>query len=421
MGKDTDIWDVIVIGGGPAGMMSAGVAASRGLKVLLLEKNPTLGKKLRITGGGRCNITNATYDNRLLLSKYEKAEKFLFSAFSQHSVKETIEFFKEHNLDTKVEAENRIFPISEKAEDVALVMEKYLRDNNVNVMTNITVKGLVSQDGSIIHCIQTNQGDFYAKSYILATGGTSRPETGSTGDGYAWLKIIGHNIINPIPSLVPITVKEKWVKDLAGLTIQDTNISLYQDNLLISKSIGKILFTHDGLSGPGILNLSSTIGESLVHGPVSIKINLSPLLSEEELTNSLREACINNANKKIKNILSEFIPHSLIPIILEIVNIDSERQCNTITRQERHLLIINIRGLKLNVDKLLGPDKAIVASGGVDLTEVDFRTMQSKLYNNLYLIGDILNVNRPSGGYSLQLCWTTGYVAGTNCLKQSPI
>jgi predicted Rossmann fold flavoprotein len=411
-----DTWDLIVIGGGPAGMMSAGTAAARGLKVLLLEKNPTLGKKLRITGGGRCNLTNATFDNHALLAKFTGADKFLFSAFAQYSVVDTLSFFNNLGLNTKVEAENRVFPTSEKAEDVALTMEKFLRNYSVNVITNISVKSLVSKDKNIV-CVQTNAGDFFGKSFILATGGTSRPETGSTGDGYLWLKKIGHRVIDNIPSLVPITVKETWVKDLAGLSIQDTNISIYQDDLLVTKSVGKVLFTHNGLSGPGILNLSNTIGEALVHGKVFLKINLSPLYSEEELLHILKEACINSANKKIKNVLGEIIPSSLVPIVLKISNIDTERQCNTITRQERHLLIINIRGLKLEVGKLLGSDKAIVSSGGVDLTEVDFRTMQSKLFKNLYLIGDILNVNRPSGGYSLQLCWTTGFVAGNSCPK----
>ncbi len=414
--QDTDTWDVIVIGGGPAGMMSAGTAASRGLRVLLLEKNPTLGKKLRITGGGRCNITNATFDDRTLLAKYGEAEKFLFSAFSKHSVKDTLNFFNQLGLSTKIEAENRVFPASEKAEDVAKVMEKYLIKNKVVVKTGILVKSIETAKDQVT-CLKTSAGDFYAESYILATGGTSRPETGSTGDGYTWLSNIGHHVIFPKPSLVPVLVAETWVKDLAGLSLEDTNIALYEDDSLISKHLGKVLFTHNGLSGPGILNLSTIIGDALPHGKVTVKINTSPTLSEEELTNSLRDTCITSANKKIKNILSDFIPTALVTVILNQTQIDSERKCNTITRQERHQLVLVMRGLPLTITDLLGPEKAIVASGGVDLPEIDFKSMSSKLFSNLYIIGDMLNINRPSGGYSLQLCWTTGFVAGNSCPK----
>lgn len=409
-----DIWDVVVIGGGPAGMMSAGKAAARGLRVLLLEKNHTLGKKLRITGGGRCNITNATFDTRALLSHYESASKFLFSTFAEYSVSNTLDFFHQHNLVTKTEAENRVFPISDKAEDVAKVMEKFLSENKVTVHTNVTVKNIHITDDQVDY-LETSAGKIFAKNFILATGGTSRPDTGSTGDGYKWLSTIGHKVITPIPSLVPITLKDTWVSDVAGLSIQNATIAIYQNNSLIKKTTGKILFTHNGLSGPGILNISTTIGDALQDDPVILKINIAPEHSEEEIISILRDSCITHANKKIKNILTEIIPASLIPIVLKLAKIDSDRQCNTITRTERHLLTTTIRGLSVEVGGLLGPEKAVVASGGVELTEIDFRTMKSKLFNNLHIIGDMLNIVRPSGGYSLQLCWTTGYVAGKHC------
>lgn len=407
-------WDVVVIGGGPAGMMSAGTAAARGLKVLLLEKNSLLGKKLRITGGGRCNLTNANFDTRSLLKRYGAAEQFLFSAFSQHDVKDTLNFFHQLNLTTKTEAENRVFPTSEKAEDVAKVMEKFLHKNNVTIQNNVIVKDF-HFDKKHIAYLETSQGKIVAKNYILATGGTSRPDTGSTGDGYRWLKNIGHKIIIPTPSLVPITTKDTWISSLAGVSIQNAVISIYQSKTLIKKTTGKILFTHNGLSGPGILNISSIIGEALQQDDVSLKINTAPEKSEEEIISILRDSCIAHANKKIKNVLGEIVPTSLASIILRLTKIDEDRKCNSITRTERHLLTTIIRGLPVEVSNLLGPDKAIIASGGVELSEIDFRTMKSRLFENLQIIGDMLNISRPSGGYSLQLCWTTGYVAGTHC------
>lgn len=407
-------YDVIVIGGGAAGMMSAGVAAEKGKKVLLLEKNPNLGKKLRITGGGRCNILNATFDTRTLLARYGTAEKFLFSAFAKYNVEETLDFFHKQGLNTKTEAENRVFPESERAEDVARTFEKFLKEHKVTTKTGVTVKKILTENGRVTG-IRTSEGILTANSYILATGGTSRPDTGSTGDGYTWLREIGHSVTTPTPSLVPIEVKDAWVRDIAGISIEDTQISLYQNNELFLKTTGKILFTHDGLSGPGILNISQQIGDTLLHGPVEVRINTLPVHNEEAILEFLRALHTDHANKKIKNILSDLVTGGLVGPILAQAGILPDRLVNTITRQERHLLIGAIRGLTLQVRRLLGPEKAIIASGGVALTEIDFKTMRSTIHPNLFIVGDLLDINRPSGGYSLQLCWTTGYLAGSNC------
>ena len=410
----SETFDVIVIGGGAAGMMSAGIAAKRGKKVLLLEKNPGLGKKLRISGGGRCNITNHTLETRSLLKKYGAAEQFLFSTFDSFDVAATLDFFHELELSTKVEAENRVFPTSQRAEDVVLALEKFLKQTKVTVKTSITVKKILIEDG-VVTGVRTSEGIFTADSYILATGGISRPDTGSTGDGYSWLSDIGHQVTTPTPSLVPIEVTEKWVADVAGVSIPDTHISLYQNNLLFRKAIGKVLFTHTGLSGPGILNMSQDIGDSLAHGAVEVKLNTLPGQNEEAILEFLRELHTKHANKMIKNILADLVPSGLVLPILNQATIEPDRLVNTITRQERHVLISSIRGLTLHVRRLLGPEKAIIASGGVALKEIDFKTMGSRLFSNLFIIGDLLDINRPSGGYSLQLCWTTGYVAGSNC------
>ncbi|HMO78104.1 MAG TPA: NAD(P)/FAD-dependent oxidoreductase [Candidatus Paceibacterota bacterium] len=407
------IWDVIVIGGGASGMMAAVTAASLGRKVLILEKNPTLGKKLRITGGGRCNITNATFVNRQLLARYGEASKFLFSTFAQHSVNDSLNFFHQHNLPTKEEAERRIFPLSEKAEDVALLFESLLQKYQVKVLTDITVSDLIQNTGQIVS-VQTNQGIFKGDNFIIATGGTSRPDTGSTGDGYSWLQKLGHTVIYPTPSLVPIVLKDTWVNSVSGLSLNDCPINLYQDQKLFLKTKGKVLFTHQGLSGPSILNISSIIGDGLQHGIVTLKLNLTAQLKEEELNQNLAKLLIENPNKLVKNILSNFIPAALALPVLDVCNLNVNTKANQVTRKDRHALISTVRGLPVEVSRLLGPEKAIIASGGLSLNEVDFKTMASKLYPNLFIIGDLLNINRPSGGYSLQLCWTTGYVAGVS-------
>lgn len=407
------IYDVVIIGGGAAGLMSAAIASGNGESVLLLEKNDILGKKLRITGGGRCNITNDTKDLHTLLSRYGEAEPFLYSAFSRYGVVETLNYFHKLNLETMVEAENRVFPKSEKAEDVAESLIKEINKNKVTIKTGVTVKKFLTE-GTTITGIRTSEGIYSAKRYILATGGTSRPETGSTGDGYTWLRELGYNIITPTPSLVPIEVKDNFISTLAGLSLLDTNIGLYQNGVPFSKTKGKVLFTHHGLSGPGILNQSQLIGEALNQDPVEVRLNLVPNLSEEELQSFFKDLPLSSPNKQIKNSLSILMPERLVEPVLRATNIDGNRKANSITRSERHTLTLIIRAFPLQVKKLLGTDKAIIASGGLDLNEVDFKTMKTKKHNNLQVVGDLLNINRPSGGYSLQLCWTTGYIAGIN-------
>jgi predicted Rossmann fold flavoprotein len=406
------IWDVIVIGGGASGMMSAGVAGSLGKKVLILEKNETLGKKLLITGGGRCNVTNAENDLRVLLSKFKDSDKFLFSAFTQFSNKDTLEFFNSRGMETKIEALGRVFPITNKAQTVWDVLLNYLKENKVTISSNSEVSKINTEDGKVVSVTLKNKKEIKAKSFILATGGMSRPETGSTGDGFKWLKDIGHNVVEPIASLVPIKTKTEWVTKLQGISVEDVKITLLQNNEKQSIKRGKILFTHFGLSGPTILNTSSEIAELLKYGEVFLSLDLLPAFDHGQLNQKLQDVIAENSNKKYKNILDNLLPSSIANVVVEISKIDPDKKSNSVTREERLSLIELIKNLKVEVDCLLGEDKAIVTSGGVVLEEVDFKTMASKLFPNLYLIGDILNIDRPSGGYSLQLCWTTGYVAG---------
>ncbi len=411
--EDT-IWDVVVIGGGASGMMSAGVAGSLGKKVLLLEKNESLGKKLLITGGGRCNVTNAEEDMRILLSKFKDAEQFLYSAFSQFDNKSTIEFFNSRGMETKVEALSRVFPISNSAKSVWDILLNYLKENKVTISSNSEVSKINTENGKVVSVTMKNKQIIKAMSFVLATGGMSRPETGSTGDGFNWLKDIGHKVVEPSASLVPIQTKTEWVERLQGVSIEDVKITLLQNNEKQSVKRGKVLFTHFGLSGPTILNASSEVAELLKYGEVFLSLDLLPNLDHGQLNQKLQDVISENSNKKYKNILDNLLPSAVANVVVEISKIDPDKISNSVTREERLSLIELIKNLKIEVEGLLGEDKAIVTSGGVVLEEVDFKTMSSKLFPNLYLIGDILNIDRPSGGYSLQLCWTTGFVAGSN-------
>lgn len=409
-----EIYDVAVIGGGPAGMMSAGRSAELGNKVILIEKNSSLGVKLLITGGGRSNVTNAEYDIRTFLKKYKDSDKFLFSAFSQSSVKDSIDFFNKKGMPTKVEAEKRVFPVSDSSKSVWDVLVNYMKSGNVTIKTDSPVVGFETEDKNITGIKLKNKEIIKAKKIIIATGGTSRPETGSTGEGFAWLKELGHNVIPSNEALVPISLKGSWFKKLSGVTLKDIKLTSYQNKQKQEVHKGKLLFTHFGISGPTVLNMSKDIGELLKYGEVEIKLDLLPHLDHGMMNNKLQELFKIDDKKKIKNSLDSMIPSSLVSIILEISKIDSEKTNNAVTREERLRLIDAIKGIPMEVHSLLGSDKAVVSSGGVDLTEVDFKTMKSKIINNLYLVGDVLNIDRPSGGYSLQLCWTTGWVAGSN-------
>ncbi len=406
------MYDVAVIGGGPAGMMAAVQAAEIGARVILLEKNEKLGKKLLITGGGRCNVTNAEFDNRTLLGKFKDNAKFLFSPFSQFSVKEALDFFHLRKMMTKTEAEKRVFPITDKAESVWQTLVDALKKTKVMVQVNAAVNGFEIADKKITGVRLVSGEVIKARSYILATGGKSRPETGSTGDGFVWLKAIGHTVIEPDPALVPVKIKEEWVRQLSGLSLPTAKLTIFQNKVKQGSAKGKMLFTHFGLSGPLVLNMSKDIGELLKYGEVMVSLDVVAELDPGALDKKLQELFKDVQNKKFKNSLSGFLPPSLVPTIVTLSGIDPEKFVNKVSREERLALGKLLKDLQMTPTGLLGTEKAIVTSGGVSLEEVDFKTMQSKLYSNLYLVGDILNIDRPSGGYSLQLCWTTGYVAG---------
>ncbi len=437
------IWDVAVVGGGPAGMMAAGRAAELGAKVILLEKNPNLGKKLLISGGGRCNVLNATFDNRKLLERYGVGGKFLFSTFSQHNATDSLNFFNSRGMATKVEAEDRVFPASDSSRSVLEVLVNYLKQGNVTVMMGAEVAEITA-DVAKIHAVASNKsnadaqnfiqsiklknGDkICAKSFIIATGGKACPETGSTGEGFIWLKKLGHNIIKPDSSLVPIIIKEPWIKELQGVSMPEVKISILQENSdaklkKVETKKGKILFTHFGVSGPTILNMSKKVSELLSYGDVTLSLDIAPRHDFATLNEMLQKLFKKEAAKMIKNVLvamapATVVPAAFVPIILKMANIDPDKTAHDITREERIRLMKTLKDIPMRVGGLLGIENSIVSSGGVDLVEVDFKTMRSRLFKNLYVVGDMLNIDRPSGGYSLQLCWTTGFVAGTHSIE----
>jgi predicted Rossmann fold flavoprotein len=385
-------FDVIVIGGGPAGMMAAGRAAERGKKVLLLEKNKTLGKKLLTTGGGRCNVTNNTLDTRVLLPRYTDAEPFLYSAFSQWDVKSTLDFFNTRGMQTKVENEGRVFPVSNSAQSVLDVLLKYIE--KVTVKTNTTVEGID------VNGVKVKGKYIKAKSYIIATG--------CAGECYPWLKALGHSIKEPIPSLVPLKTTDAWPKLLQGLTFPDVKLTLYQSGLKEYSKKGKILFTHFGITGPTVLNMSGDATEYLRFGDVHIGVDFFPDLDHGAINKKLQDLFTENSNKFIINCLTEIIPKKLAEQIVK-----ENKRVHSITREERMELISKLKDSRIKITGNV-EDRAIVSAGGVALTEVNWKTMQSKIVPNIYLTGDVLDINRPSGGYSLQSCWTTGFVAGNS-------
>lgn len=404
-------YDVLIIGGGAAGMMAATVAAEAGKRVIILEKNGSLGKKLNISGGGRCNITNAEYDTRTLLTHYGRSAKYLHSPFAQFGVTETFEFFETRGLPLKVEVRRRAFPVSQKASDVTGVFIKALKRGQVETVFDCGVTSLNRKDNHI-RSVSTNQGEFTATSYVLATGGRSRPETGSTGAGFGWLKALGHTVRQPSPGIVPLATREKWVEHLGGKTV-DGRVTFFLEGQRQFKTEGRILFTHFGISGPTILNSSARVGELLESGGVTAEIDLFPKVDTGTLDKQLVALMELHKNKVMKTVLREWLPGGVwqVPVMLS-PNLDVEVKVHSFAREDRKRLVGLVKAVPLTISHLMGFDRAVVADGGVDLREIDMKTMRSKLIDNLFLVGDLLDINRPSGGYSLQLCWTTGFVAG---------
>lgn len=414
------IFDVAVIGGGPSGMMAAIRASESGAKVALLEKNIVLGRKLLLTGKGRSNITRAEFNPKELAKKYGREGDFLLYPLSVFGVKETLKFFEEHGLKTKIERGKRIFPQSDKARDVLNVLIQSLKKNNVLILTKAEVGEIFIRGTKITKLFLKDGREITAKNYILCTGGKSYPQTGSTGDGYKWLQKLGHTIIKPRPALVPINIKEAWPKEAQGLSLKNVELFVFQNSKKVESRFGELLFTHFGISGPIVLDLSGKIGELLEKGGVSLFLDLKPALSFEKLDKRLQSDFAKQSNKMFKNSLADLLPSKLIPVIVKLSGINQIKKVNEITKKERNKLVKLLKNLEMTVNSLLGFETAIITLGGVSLKEIDAKTMKSKLIDNLFFAGEIINLHGPTGGYNLQLCWSTGHLAGQSSANSLP-
>lgn len=404
-------YDVAVIGGGPAGMIAAGRAGELGSRVVLIEKNKDLGIKLLMTGKGRCNITNKGDELKEIINRFGKNGKFLFSSFPKFGVDKTINFFESKGLKTKIERGGRVFPVSDKSRDVLDVLIKYLKKSHVDVRTNSEVRKIIKKQNRIEKIMLVNGGEIIADNFIICTGGKSHPITGSTGDGYRWAEKIGHTIVKLSPSLVPVIVKERYVKELEGLSLKNVDISIYKDEKKTNSRFGEAIFTANGMSGPIVLDMSKEIGKEL-SGKIRMQIDFKPALDFVKLDKRIQRDFQKSPKKLFKNSLNELLPKKLIPVIIRLSKIDTDKKVNSITKEERRKLLHLLKGFSLEIKGLEGFKKAIITSGGINLNEIDQKTMKSKLIDNLYFAGEILNLDGPTGGYNLQVCWTTGYIAG---------
>lgn len=405
------ISDVLVIGGGAAGMMAAHTAALYGKNVVLLERNERLGKKLLITGKGRCNITNQC-DVNTLIANVTSNGKFLYSAANHFTPQDTISYFEQANVPVKIERGNRVFPVSDKAFDVAKALENNLKTCGVTVIID-RVKKILIKDQQVIGVEGHSGKQYQALSVILATGGKSYPVTGSTGDGYQMAEQLGHMIVKPKPSLVPIVTKEDWCKKAQGLSLKNVTLTLtdLESGKILFEELGEMLFTHFGVSGPLVLSASAHI-KQVQPNRYRLSINLKPGLNEKQLDSRILRDFAQNANKDFGNSLGGLLPRKLIPLIIRFSEIPYEQKVNQITKEMRKKLCEVIKCLTLTIADFRPIEEAIITAGGIDVKQVDPKTMQSKLINGLYFAGEVLDLDAYTGGFNLQIAFSTGYAAG---------
>ncbi len=407
--------DVVVIGGGAAGLMAAGTAASRGMSVILVEKNRILGKKLLITGKGRCNITNACEDVETLLENVTVNHTFLYSAFYGFTNEDTIKFFNDMGVETKIERGNRVFPVSDKSQTVVNALTSFVKKNGVKIIHDSVTKILTDVDSSACGVKCEKSGKITAKSVILATGGASYTLTGSTGDGYKWAEDLGHKIVDITPSLVPVEVEEKWAYDLMGTSLKNIEITVVNEkNKKIYKDFGEFMFAHFGLTGPVILSASAHM-RPMEAGKYKIFLDLKPALDEKTLDARLVRDFQKFANRDFVNSLGELLPQGLIDTLVMLSGIDPRKKVNSITKEERKMLVNTIKGIEFNVTGFCPIEQAIITSGGVSVKDIDASTMESKKVKNLYFAGEIIDVDAYTGGFNLQIAFSTGRLAGLNC------
>ncbi len=403
---------VIIIGGGAAGMMAAGTASKKGYSVALIEKNKLLGKKLMITGKGRCNITNAAESVEDLLKNVITNSRFLYSALYSFDNFQTIDFFENSGVKTKVERGNRVFPVSDKSIDVVNALHKFLKDNNVEII-NDTVLNIETENNSVSGVTCKNRGFLRADSVILATGGISYPATGSTGDGFKWAENLGHTITPLTPSLVPITIDEEWILSVQGLSLKNVAITVKDSkNKTIYTDFGEMMFAHFGLTGPIILSASAHMKN--LNG-AKIYLDLKPALSEKQLDERILRDFSENMNKDFINALSKLLPKALIPAVVELSGINPHQKVNSISSNMRKNFVHLLKNIEFTVTGFAPIEQAIITSGGVSVKEINPSTMESKKVPGLFFAGEIIDVDALTGGFNLQIAFSTGHLAGLCC------
>ncbi len=400
---------VIVVGAGAAGCMAAITAAERGHNVILIEKNQKIGRKLLITGKGRCNVTNDC-DTDTLISSVTSNSRFLYSAFSSFSSADTMNFFESLGVRLKVERGHRVYPASDKSMDIIDALFRKIRELNIKLI-NDDVKSIIIENSTAVG-VKTESKEYNADSVIICCGGCSYPQTGSDGYGYTLAKQCGHTIVSPRPSLVPIVIKEKWCAQLQGLSLKNVSISVINDNRKeIYSDFGEMIFTHYGISGPIILSASAHMNFKRTKG-YTFSLDLKPALSEEQLDKRIQRDFEKYINKDIINALNDLLPKKIIPIIVELSGIDFHTKCHEITREQRRCLVNTIKNIKMTYESFRPIAEAIVTSGGVNVKEINPKNMSSKLTDNLYFAGEIMDVDAYTGGFNLQIAFSTGYLAG---------
>jgi len=409
---------VIVIGGGPAGMMAAGTAAATGSDVILIEKNRKLGRKLSITGKGRCNLTNACESVNDLIENVTKNPSFLYSAFYSFTNEDTMSFFEKLGVKLKIERGKRVFPESDSSKTIVDALEKFLRENKVSIIYD-TVDEICVQDNVVTGVRTQEKGIIQCDRVILATGGLSYQGTGSTGDGLWWSEDLGHTVVTPVPSLVPLKTKEEWVSNLQGLSLKNIAINIYDDKeKKVYSDFGEMMFTHFGVTGPVILSASAHL-RPMEKNKYIIYIDLKPALDEKQLDLRLLRDFSDNINKSIYNCMKNLLPIKLIDIFLCLCNIDGNKKVNLITKEERKAIINNLKAFKVTVEDYCPIEMAIITSGGVSVKEINPSTMESKKIKNLYFAGEIIDVDAYTGGFNLQIAFSTGYLAGSSASEIS--
>lgn len=411
--------NVIVVGGGPAGMMAAYAAAFAGHDVTLLEQNEKLGKKLYITGKGRCNVTNAS-DMDVLFQNVLSNRKFMYSAFYAFDNQAVMDFMESHGTPLKTERGNRVFPVSDHSSDIISACERALRKMQVRILFHTRVQSLIVEDGRCGGVVITGlektgtgkQKKLSADAVILATGGISYPSTGATGDGYRMAEDTGHRMVKPEPSLVPLVTKEDWVRKLQGLSLKNTGIRIYDGNRKLYDDFGEMLFTHFGVSGPMILSASASIPPSCFEQELQMKIDLKPALDAEQLDKRILREFEEAKNKSFKNGIVHLFPAKMIPVIIELSCIDPEKKVNEVSREERRGFVELIKHLPVTITGKRGFQEAIITKGGINVRDIDPSTMQSKVLPGLSVCGEVLDLDAMTGGYNLQIAWSTGYLAG---------